>query len=1278
MATILLQAAGSALGGVFGPVGAVIGRAAGALAGSAIDRTLIGGSNVEGPRLAGARFPASAEGAGLARVYGTVRLAGTMIWATRFEEEVTRERQGGKGGGATLENYRYYGNFAFALCEGEIAGIRRVWADGREIDLGEIEMRVHRGSEDQMPDPLIAAKQGGNRAPAYRGTAYVVIERLPLERYGNRIPAMNFEVYRPFGRLERDIRAITVIPGATEHGYDPRPVSELVAAGEGRVMNRNVSHAESDWTASMDELQALCPNLERVALVCAWFGDDLRAGHCTIAPRVEVAARTKESRPWRVAGLTRGQARLVSRHDDAPAYGGSPSDASVVAAISDLKARGLEVFLYPFVMMDVPAGNERPDPWGPGGQPAYPWRGRITCDPAPGQSGSVDGTAEAAAQVAAFCGSAKPGGFSPGEGGVVYEGTDDGYRRFVLHHAHLASLAGGVDGFLLGSEMSGLTQVRDAAGGFPFVAALRSIARDVRAVLGEEVAISYGADWSEYFGYRPSDGSGDVLYNLDPLWADPAITAVCIDNYMPLADWRDDDLIGGNPDGFVTATDRDAMRRQITAGEGFDWYYESSAHRQARNRTPINDGAAGKSWVYRFKDLESWWANPHVERIGGIEKDVPTQWEPRSKPIWFTELGCSAVDHGANQPNVFPDPKSSAGGLPHFSVGRRSDLIQRRFLEAHFEHWTSAAAPAGMVDPAHVFVWTWDARPYPAFPADRETWSDGANWRCGHWLNGRLGTAPTADLIAAILADHGFEAAVVEDIGGEFVGYVQGQPAAARAMMEPILDLLQADAVESGGRLLLRSRTRRVADVTPIPAVVDSDGENLIELTRAQTIDLAREALLEHFDAGNDYETATARSRRIEVGGNRQEKLSLPATMNEETALKEIDLWLRDRWAGREAVRFAVPATMVGIEPGDVVSLEDRPQDRWVVTRLEDGLERRIEARAWTGGVAAATQPLRSPPSPRPPANAAWSPVVHILDLPVIEGADETQWARAAAYSRPWRMASLWCSPGETPFARRAELSAPARMGELTTALGPGRSGRFDRAARLECRLHFGGLQSVAELEVMNGANVVAVLSHAGAWEVLQFAGAEEVAPGQWRLSRLLRGQGGSEDAAVSGAPVGAPVVVLDSAAVPIGLRGNEIGVPLDWQVRRGSENRMVGTEMTAGLRALTPLSPVHLRAGREANGAVRLSWIRRGRFDADSWLGADIPLDVPRERYRVQILGPGGVKRSVEVETPAFVYDADSQTADFGGLANTLTVEVRQFGERVALGLPVRASFTL
>ena len=129
------------------------------------------------------------------------------------------------------------------------------------------------------------------------------------------------------------------------------------------------------------------------------------------------------------------------------------------------------------------------------------------------------------AEIARFVGTVRPEHFTVSALGVRYGGPAEwSYRRMVLHQAHLARFAGGVDAFVIGSEMRGLTRVRDEAGRFPFVEALVALAREVKAILPGAL-VTYAADWSEYFGYQPADGSGDVLFNLDALWADPAIGA---------------------------------------------------------------------------------------------------------------------------------------------------------------------------------------------------------------------------------------------------------------------------------------------------------------------------------------------------------------------------------------------------------------------------------------------------------------------------------------------------------------------------------------------------------------------------------------------------------------------------------------------------------------------------------------------------------------------------------------------------------------------------------
>ena len=90
-----------------------------------------------------------------------------------------------------------------------------------------------------------------------------------------------------------------VVPDRFRMGYglSPALVTRQHRQGETEAVNRHVLHERSDLEASLDELQMLCPNLEHVALVVAWFGDDLRAGECKIRPAVTTSNGSGFSKP---------------------------------------------------------------------------------------------------------------------------------------------------------------------------------------------------------------------------------------------------------------------------------------------------------------------------------------------------------------------------------------------------------------------------------------------------------------------------------------------------------------------------------------------------------------------------------------------------------------------------------------------------------------------------------------------------------------------------------------------------------------------------------------------------------------------------------------------------------------------------------------------------------------------------------------------------------------------------------------------------------------------
>ena len=654
----------------------------------------------------------------------------------------------------------------------------------------------------------------------------------------------------------------------------------------------------TDWTVALDQLAATLPNAKSLSLIVSWFGTDLRAGNCEVKPGVENDSKVTSPVTWKVAGLTRDVAYVVSQREDRAAYGGTPSDQSVVDAIRDLKARGSSVTLTPFLLMDVAEGNALPNPYGGSGQPAYPWRGRITVDPAPGEPGSPDKSAAAATQIATFVGTAAPADFALSGDAVVYSGPAEwSYRRMVLHQAYLAKAAGGVDAFVIGTELRGLTSARDGAASYPFVAALIALAADVKTVL-PSAKVTYAADWSEYFGHQPADGTGDVYFNLDPLWASAAIDAVGIDVYWPLADWRDGRSHLDYQAGYRSTYDLSYLRANIASGEGYDWYYASAADRDNQVRTPITDGS-GKPWVFRYKDIKSWWLNAHYDRPGGVEAATPTAWVPQGKPFWIMEIGCPAVDKGANEPNVFVDPKSSETAVPYYSRGTRDDLIQRRYLRAFIEGFDPAsdgyltdANPqssvygAPMVDLDHVHVYTWDARPYPAFPYNLDVWGDGDNWRLGHWLNGRFAGAPLAETVARLLDDYSFAEHETDALTGTVPGYVIDSVMAARDALEPLELAYFFDSIESGGAIRFRPRGAdpAVATLQAADLVESKPGDVLLTLTRGQETELPASAKIRFLSATGDYQQAVAEARRLIGASGRVSQADLPLVLDGDLA----------------------------------------------------------------------------------------------------------------------------------------------------------------------------------------------------------------------------------------------------------------------------------------------------------------------------------------------------------------------------------------------------------
>lgn len=1288
MATLLLSAAGAMIGaGVGGTVlglsGAVIGRAIGATIGRAIDQRILGGGSepVDIGRIDRLRLTGASEGSAIGQVWGRMRIGGQVVWATEFTETVRRRRAGKGAPKPKINDYSYSVSLAIGLCEGEILRVGRIWADGNEISALDLNIRVYSGSEDQLPDPLIEGIEGAGKAPAYRGLAYVVIEDLELAAYGNRVPQFSFEVVRaaqgpavdPAASLSGAVRGVALIPGTGEYGLATTPVHYAEALGRNRTANVHSPSGKTDFATSLEQLSHELPRSNAISLVVSWFGDDLRCSSCTIRPKVEQTLRDGIGMPWRAGGMNRAAAREIPKVDGASIYGGTPADASVVEAIRALRGADKEVMFYPFILMDQVAGNLLPDPWtATGAQPTLPWRGRITLAVAPGRPGTSDRTAGAAAEVSAFFGAAEPGHFAVNGETISYSGpTDWGYRRFILHYAHLCVIAGGVESFCIGSELRSLTQIRGVADSFPAVQELQRLAADVRSILGPQVRISYAADWSEYFGYHVD---GNVYFHLDPLWSHPDIDFIGIDNYMPLSDWRDGETHADCR--FGSNYNPQYLLANIAGGEGYDWYYDSPEGALAQRRQPISDTEYGEDWVFRYKDLKSWWSSLHHDRLDGVRSASPTDWIPACKPIRFTEYGCAAVDKGTNQPNRFIDAKSSESGLPAWSNGRRDDLVQMQYLLAMASYWAEAwnnpvsgIYGGSMLDMDHAYAWAWDARPFPEFPGQTKVWSDGANYSCGHWLNGRASNQPLSAVVRELCRKSGVDALDVNALFGLVRGYQQTDITTVRSALQPLMLTFGFDVFERAGQLAFRNRTANVlADLQDEEVALEPDLDGRIEVTRSSDAETAGQVRLGYVDAQSSYEPRSVETRFPDEDAVGVSQTDLPLALTKSEGLCAVERWLAEARVARDTARFALPKSRLSIGAGDVVRIAG---GRYRVDRVEQSESLFLEAIRVEPGVylpSEKSEEMLSLRSFTPPV-----PVVPVfLDLPLLTGQEIPQAPHVAIGADPWPGAvAVWSSAEDAGYEINRLIAAPAVIGVSESPMTFHRPGIWDLGPPLRIRIVGGELASASRTSVLNGANAMAIGDGSAAnWEVFQFADVQIVAPDTYELSVRLRGQLGTDGVMPKVWPVGSTVVLLDLALQQIDLTPSSRGLVRYYRIGAASRgyddsNVVLRTEAFDGV-GLRPYPVAHLRH-RSVSGDIQLAWRRRTRLDGDSWQLVEVPLAEESEAYLVRVIEAAEIQAEYTTSQPAFAYTAAMRSSD--GVSTDFQVAVAQLSASYGAG---------
>ena len=332
------------------------------------------------------------------------------------------------------------------------------------------------------------------------------------------------------------------------------------------------------------------------------------------------------------------------------------------------------------------------------------------------------------------------------------------------------------------------------------------------------------------------------------------------------------------------------------------------------------------------------------------------------------------------------------------------------------------------------------------------------------------------------------------------------------------------------------------------------------------------------------------------------------------------------------------------------------------------------------------------------------APEAVLMVLPQLTEDQPAHRPLVAAHAVPWpgEMA-VFRSPSTDGFELLTTFGSRARIGTLVSDLYPGPTSRFDLGNALVADLLTGTLESVTDLTLFGGANALAIESAPGVWEIVQAGAAELLAPGRYRLTRLLRGQRGTEGAMGNPAPAGARVVVLDTTLASLPIAEADLGIPWNWRIgpasRPVSDETYVGQSFTPDGVGLRPFSVAHVEQPwrrPRTPGDLTIRWTRRSRaLAADSWGGLEVPLaegergpgpqwgheSPANEAYEVEILDGSAVKRVLSATTTSAIYTAAQQTADWGALlgpCDTLDIRIFQLSALVGRGAAKTVTLTL
>lgn len=537
----------------------------------------------------------------------------------------------------------------------------------------------------------------------------------------------------------------------------------------------------------------------------------------------------------------------------------------------------------------------------------------------------------------------------------------------------------------------------------------------------------------------------------------------------------------------------------------------------------------------------------------------------------------------------------------------------------------------------------------------------------------------------------------VTRIGTCFEGYTVSGPQPGDTVLEPVMLGYSLGVQENGDKLVFFPFGAE-SEFTVLEehlAAHEPGGSppRKLEISDKNNYEIPAEVNTKFFNIDNDMQQGSSRARRIGHRSNQTVTIDLPLslTMEEGNAISERALRIGEQ--ERQTVRFTLSSYYMFLQENDIVNVEiDGVPHRIRIANISRGSNWELQVT----GIISWPEPYQQAGvgvvfSDSDSTETAPETVGYLLDCPALLDEHTSQLGYYAAMcnrdpNATWRGGRLFTSPDDTDYVERASMPIEATIGRTLNGARSGTTTGFDTANHIDVELNHGTLTSVTDDSCIAGQNRCAVKTLAGEWEIIGFATVTSIGANRYRLSRLLRGQRGTEHLVGRHAAGGAPFVFLSNdGSIVWWQRGlSDVGAEIFYKTPSlgGDLDDYPAQRIT--LRGITerPFSVENL-AGNFSSDDLNLTWDRRTK----RFLGPTPPDPLPftpdevPEAYDLEFHAGGSlspVLRTVRVAgATSYTYTSSDRTSDGFVSGAPVNVSVYQLSYEVGRSPVTTSMFT-